>query len=110
MAVIKPLERKFKEDQPNRELVYEDSNAKVIRFYLKEGQEIKPHRSPSSVFISVLEGEVLFYIGEEGKETLREGGTVFYEPQELHGFKAITDCVVQAVITPNPTAKKLNLS
>lgn len=110
MAVIKPLEEKYDPAAPARELVYEDANAKVIRFFLKAGQEIKPHKSPSSVFISVLKGKLSFYIGKEDKEEVIETGTtVFYEPEELHGFKALEDSVVQAVITPNPTAQRVKM-
>jgi len=107
MAVVKRLEAKFSGLSPQRELAYEDANAKVIRFYLKEGQEIKPHRSPSSVFITVLMGKLVFTLGEEGEETLSEGDTVFYGPQELHGFRALEDSVVEATISPNPTARKV---
>lgn len=108
MAVVKRLEERFSQESPSRELVYEDRNAKVIRFYLKKGQEIKPHRSPSSVFISILEGKLSFFIGCEGKEeTLDAGSTVFYEPEELHGFKALEDSVVEAVITPNPSLSRV---
>ncbi len=111
MSVVKPLEEKYSSESPVRELVYEDANAKVIRFHLKEGQEIKPHRSPSSVFISVLAGKLSFYLGsEEKEEVLEKGATVFYEPEELHGFRALENSVVQAVITPNPTAKRLSVS
>jgi quercetin dioxygenase-like cupin family protein len=110
MSVVKVLEEKFNPEAPGRELVYEDANAKVIRFFLKAGQEIKPHKSPSSVFISVLKGKLSFYLGKEDREEiLEEGATVFYEPEELHGFKALEDSVVQAVITPNPTAQKLKV-
>ncbi len=110
MAVIKHLEEKFKEGVPNRELVYEDDNAKVIRFYLKQGQEIKPHTSPSSVFISVIKGRALFHVEGKNPVIISEGGTVFYEPKELHGFKAMEDSVIQAVITPNPSANKVRLT
>jgi quercetin dioxygenase-like cupin family protein len=55
MGVIKNLEEKFGE-KPLSEVVYEDANAKVVRFYLKGGQEIKPHKSCSSVYITSLKG------------------------------------------------------
>ena len=107
MAVVKRLEENFSDLSPRRELVYEDTNARVMRFYLKEGQEIKPHRSSSSVFITVLRGNLLFITGE-GEETLGEGDTVFYKPEELHGFKALKDSVVEATISPNPATKKVS--
>ena len=109
MSVIKKLEEKFGE-KPIVESVYQDDNAKVVRFYLKQGQEIKPHSSPSSVFITVLKGRLTFLSGEEGKEeTLSTGDTIFYEPKELHGFKAIEDSIVEAVITPRPDKMKVSL-
>jgi len=80
----------------------------VIRFYLKEGQEIKPHRSPSSVFITVLKGSLVFS-WEDGEGTLNEGDTIFYKPEELHGFRALKNSVVEATISPNPTAKRVSL-
>ncbi len=110
MAVIKSLEMNFQEDKPSRKLLYEDINAKVIRFYLKKGQEIKPHKSPSSVFICVLKGKGLFSLPDGEETLLEEGSSVFYAPMELHGFKALEDLVVQAVIAPNPTAGKLKLA
>ena len=106
MAVVKRLEDRFSDQSPQRELVYEDGNVKVIRFYLKEGQEIKPHRSPSSVLITVLKGNLTFSC-EKGEETLNQGDTIFYEPQELHGFKALKDSVVEATIAPNPTVRRI---
>ncbi len=105
--MVKRLEEKFSDQSPQRELVYEDGNAKVIRFYLREGQEIKPHRSPSSVLITVLKGRLTFTCGEGKEETLSQGDTVFYEPQELHGFRALEDSVVEATIAPNPTLRRI---
>jgi len=106
MAKVAKLEEKFSEESPQRELVYQDTNARVMRFYLKGGQEIKPHTSPSSVFITVLKGKLSFCMGAADKEEILEtGGTIFYEPQELHGFKALEDSVVEAVITPNPAQR-----
>jgi len=105
MAVVKALEEKFGE-KPVIEVVYEDDNAKVVRFYVRAGQEIKPHKSPSSVFITLLKGKALLYLGKEDKEVPAEAGaSVFYEPNELHGFKAVEDSVLEAVITPKPSAK-----
>lgn len=110
MSVVKRLEEKFGE-KPQVEVVYQDDNAKVVRFYLKRGQEIRPHSSPSSVFITVLRGKLSFLLGEEGKEeTLGVGDSVYYEPKELHGFKALEDSIVEAVITPKPDKMRVSLT
>lgn len=109
MSVVKKLEERFGE-KPVAEAVYQDENAKVVRFYLKNGQEIKPHSSPSSVYITVLKGKLSFLSGKEGKEEiLNAGDTIFYEPEELHGFKALEDSVVEAVITPRPDRMRVSL-
>jgi len=106
MAVVKALEEKFNPEHPAREVVYNDGNVRVMRFYLKGGQEIKPHRSPSTVVITVLKGKLSFYIGSEDREeVLEEGATVFYDPNEPHGFKALEDSIAQAVVAPNPTVR-----
>jgi len=82
MAVVKILEDKFNPEHPAREVVFNDSN------------------------VTVLKGKLSFYIGAEGREEiLEEGATVFYDPNEDHGFKALEDSVAQAVVAPNPTKR-----
>lgn len=109
MSVIKRLEEKFN-DKPVVEVAYQDENAKAVRFYLKKGQEIKPHASPSSVFITVLKGKLSFLSGEDGnEEILSTGDTIFYTPKELHGFRALEDSVVEAVITPRPDKMRVSM-
>ncbi len=102
MAVVKHLDLKFDPSGPRTEKVYQDENARVVRFYLKKGQSVKPHRSRSSVFITVLKGKARFTKGDTGSEDLSEGATIFYRPEELHGFTALEDSVLEATITPKP--------
>ncbi len=110
MAQVSRLEEKFNPERPNSEPLYEDENAKCVRFYLKGGQSIRLHTSPSSVFITVLKGKLEFMVGDENtRETLSAGDAIFYLPNEPHGFVAIEDSVVQAVISPKPAKKKLTL-
>jgi quercetin dioxygenase-like cupin family protein len=87
-------------------VVYEDENAKCVQFFLKGGQSIRLHSSPSSVFITVLKGSLEFMIGNENtKQKLSSGDTIFYAPEEPHGFVALEDSAVQAVIAPKPVRK-----
>ncbi len=110
MSVIKRLEERYGE-KVQSEVIYNNEHARVLRFYLRAEQEVKPHKSPSSVFITVLKGKLLFLVNDgKSEEMLNVGDTVFYNPQELHGFKAIEDSIVEAVITPNPSINKLNIS
>ena len=110
MAKVVRLREEFKDSSPGTEVSYDCPEARVVRFFLKEGQEIKPHTSPSRVFIAVMKGRLVFTIGEEEKEELRAGDTIFYDPKELHGFKALEDSVVEAFIVPNPTANRVKVT
>ncbi|MEZ0323243.1 MAG: cupin domain-containing protein [Hydrogenothermaceae bacterium] len=100
------LKDRFSSEKPVVEKVTDTDNGRIVLFFLKKGQIIELHRSPSDVIVTVLFGKGRFFIGS--KDVYRDincGETVIYEPNELHGFEAIEDMVVQAVITPIPVKK-----
>jgi len=110
MAVIKKFEERFNKDAVKTEVVYDHPNGRVLRFYIPAGKEVKLHKSKSSVFITVIKGNLIFYIGDlNTHETLKTGDSIYYEPEEPHGFKASEDSVVEAIISPNPASQRLNL-
>ena len=106
MAQVSKPTGEFNEERPNSRVIYEDENAKCVQFHLKKGQSIRLHTSPSSVYITVLRGTLEFMIGDENtRQTLSAGETIFYLPNEPHGFIALEDSVVQAVIAPKPVRR-----
>ncbi len=111
MAKFIPYEESFGEDRAVARVVGRDRNMRVIRFCLLAGQEIKPHRSPSTVLMTVLKGRLVFVGGEEEME-LKEGDALLCAPGEPHGFRALEDSVVEAVVSPNPSEGtfKVNLT
>lgn len=109
MAEFITYEESFGEDRPISKVVGGDANMRVIRFYLLSGQEIKPHRSPSTVLMTVLRGRLVFMGGEERRE-LKAGDALLCAPQEAHGFRALEDSVVEAVVAPSPGGGKLRVS
>lgn len=56
--------------------LYDDPSAQIMHITLKEGESLKPHKTPVDVAIYVLEGTPTIHIGEEsgiqGKDTLVE--------------------------------------
>ena len=64
-----------------------------------------PHRSPSTVLLTVLAGTGTLS-GAEGERVCTAGDVVAYAPDELHGMRA-TDGELQllATITPRPGAR-----
>lgn len=105
---IKIEESKFA-DKPVVEKIYENETVRVVLFYLKSGSIIDLHTSTSTVITTVLKGSGKFYIGSrENIKILQEGETLIYDPNEPHGFEAVEDMVVQAIITLLPV-KRLQL-
>ncbi len=107
MAEILKLDfEKFKEERPYSERVLDSNDCLIIHFYLKKDQKIPMHTSPSRVIVTVLFGSGrFFYRTEESFAELKSGETIVYESDEPHGFEAIEDMIVQAVIVPKPVRK-----
>lgn len=91
----------FSPTKPQKDLVADSPEARMVLFCLEPGQEIPPHTSTSTVSLTVVEGEgVLQGIGEG--TPLRAGTFVAYAPEELHGWKATSRLVILATIAPAP--------
>jgi quercetin dioxygenase-like cupin family protein len=83
-------------------LLHDEANLRVVAFRLLPGQEIPPHRSPSTVAVQVAEGSGTFK-GEDGEAVLRAGETAVYAPNELHAIIAGTEPLrFLAFIAPRP--------
>jgi len=79
--------------------IYSSENLRCIFFYLRKGQKIHLHTSPHLVWITVLEGKSRFFIGsEENTQDLGEKESILYDPDEPHGFLALEDCVLMALV------------
>lgn len=103
---IYPVSEKFNSEKPYSEKIISTNNMVIIHFYLKKGQKIPLHISKSEVFVTVLSGKGKFFMGsEENIEILSEEESLFYESNEPHGFEALEDMIIQAVISPNPQQK-----
>lgn len=106
---IYPVAEKFNDEKPYSEKILSTDNMVVVHFYLRKGQKIPLHVSSSEVLTIVLSGKGKFFVGdEENFEILEEKESYFYKSKEPHGFEALEDMIVQAVISPNPQ-KKISL-
>ncbi len=103
---IYSVSEKFSSEKPISEKILSSENMAIVHFYLKKGQKIPLHTSKSEVLTTVLKGKGRFFYGNEDTfEILEEGDSYFYNAEEPHGFEAIEDMIVQAVISPNPQRK-----
>jgi len=95
-------------DRPATAIVHDSPDVRLVVFRLAPGQSVAPHRSTSSVQLTVLEGDGVL-TGESGEggttDQLCTAGDVFvYLPNELHGMRADGehDLLLLATITPRP--------
>ena len=104
------LEFEFSDKKPITKRLFANNDMVIVHFYLKKGQKIPMHASPSTVLVCVLEGKGRFFIDKEDNfEVLEKGESFIYSPKQPHGFLALEDMIVQAVISPNPSISKINI-
>ncbi len=96
----------FKEESPNAQPLVADESGRVMRFTLKPGQVLKPHRGPKiALLMIVLQGRGLFRGEEEQPLECGPGTMLVFEVEELHGVQALDEELVFLAIlrqTPNP--------
>lgn len=89
-------------DRPATQVLHDEPNARIIAFHLLPGQEVPPHRNPSTVVVQVVEGEGLFR-GEGEEAHLRAGETVVFAPGETHSMRPVGGPLrFLAVLAPGP--------
>lgn len=95
-------------DRPATAIVHDSPDVRLIVFRLAPGQSVAPHRSTSSVQLTVLGGDGILTGQSEGGGTVEQvctaGDLAVYLPDELHGMRAAgdTDLLLLATITPRP--------
>lgn len=90
--------------RPATAIVHDALGARLLVFRIEPGQRVAAHTSPSTVALSVLAGKGLVS-GTDGERLVRAGDLVVYEPNELHGMRAVdTQLMLLAIIAPRPRA------
>jgi quercetin dioxygenase-like cupin family protein len=95
-------------DRPATAIVHDSAGVRLIVFRLAPGQSVAPHRSTSSVQLTVLEGTGVLTgeleMGTTADQVCTSGDVVVYLPNELHGMRATgeDDLLLLATITPRP--------
>jgi quercetin dioxygenase-like cupin family protein len=95
-------------NRPATAVLHDTPDVRLIVFRLAPGQAVPPHRSASTVTLTVLEGAGVLS-GGDGERACAEGDVVAYAPDELHGMRAEPDAarelLLLATITPRPGAR-----
>jgi len=88
--------------RPATAIVHDSPDARLVVFRLAPEQSVAPHRSNSTVLLTVLGGRG-FVSGAEGERAVAAGDLVIYDPEEVHGMRAVDEeLTLLAAITPRP--------
>ena len=91
--------------RPATAVVSDAPDARLVVFRLAPGQAVAPHRSVSTVTLTVLAGSGVVS-GGDGEQDVGEGDVVTYEPNEMHGMRAIDrELILLATLTPRPGSR-----
>lgn len=88
--------------RPATAVLHDSPDARLVVFRLGAGQAVPPHRSVSTVMLTVLSGRG-FISGGDDERAATSGETAIFDPNELHGMRATDEeFVLLATITPRP--------
>jgi quercetin dioxygenase-like cupin family protein len=92
--------------RPATAILDDSADARLVVFRLAPGQAVPPHRSASTVQLTVLEGAGVLTGEDDGaprEHACAAGDVVLYAPNELHGMRAgDAELLLLATITPRP--------
>jgi quercetin dioxygenase-like cupin family protein len=91
--------------RPATAVMHDSADARLIVFRLSPGQSVAPHRNASSVTLTVISGSGLTSGADEERPVVA-GDVVTYDPNELHGMRAVDEeLVLLATFTPRPGSR-----
>ena len=88
--------------RPATAILHDSADLRLVVFRLAPGQAVPPHRSASTVMLTVLAGAGTLSGGDD-ERACAAGDVVVYDPGELHGMRATDgELLLLATITPRP--------
>lgn len=88
-------------------VVYQNSEIKVILAYFKKGQFIPVHTPGVNLVLCILEGEAEIVAGDEHLHAVKDD-LIIIPKGEKRGIKALTELTILHVVQPPPAAEDHN--
>ncbi|RRJ88018.1 cupin [Paenimyroides tangerinum] len=85
---------KYGETTPAVSVLVNTTTIKEVRIVFKEGQEMKEHKAPCPIVVSVVEGSIDFGVGKE-HFILEKGMLIALEANILHSLKALQNSILR---------------
>ena len=111
MRVLDPIDAAGKAvasspSRPATDLVLDTPDVRLLVFRIEPGQSVAPHHNPSTVVLTVLEGEGVVS-GSQGDRHCRAGDVIAYEPGETHAMRSVDQTFkLLATIAPRPSERR----
>lgn len=91
--------------RPATATLHDSDDLRLVIFRFAAGQSVPPHRSVSTVMLTVLSGHGVVRGGDE-ERAVAAGDTVVLEPNELHAMRTDSSSfVLLATIAPRPGSR-----
>jgi quercetin dioxygenase-like cupin family protein len=101
-SLIDLLERlQFREQGPQAQVLEDRPEVRLVGFALRAEQEITEHRSPSRLFVQVIDGSLVFTVADQSF-ALRAGLVLQVDAGVPHSLRATSDALMLLVMTPSP--------
>ncbi|WQW13009.1 cupin domain-containing protein [Helicobacter pylori] len=76
------------------EALSENSSNKEMRICMPKGAVMDKHKAPGAISVQVLEGKIIFEVGDE-KIEMPKGALISLEAQVLHRLDALENSVIR---------------
>ncbi len=76
------------------ETLNENSSNKEMRICMPKGAVMDKHKAPGAISVQVLEGKIVFEVGDE-KIEMSKGALISLEAQVLHRLDALENSVIR---------------
>lgn len=96
---------KYGETAPSINVLINTSSIKEVRIVFKEGQEMKEHKAPNPIVVSVVEGLIDFGVGAE-HFVLEKGMLIALEATIPHSLKALQNSIVRLSLHKSDTVER----
>lgn len=92
-------------ERPATGMLLDSPDVRLVVFRIAPGQVVPPHRSPSTVLLSVISGAGAV-LGRDGWTECSTGDVFVFEPAEVHAMRSTDgELLLLATLAPRPGAR-----
>ncbi|XHP75512.1 hypothetical protein KCTC52924_03278 [Arenibacter antarcticus] len=96
----------YKENKPAVTLLMETSTTKEIRILMRKGQEMKEHKAPFPITVSIFEGSIDFGVNGEILQ-LKKGDLIALKEHVPHDLFCTEDSIIRLSISKFDTVQRV---